>query len=126
MREGDGGDIVVGALVKVGEGTFGTVYRTELGGETVAVKRSKSGRPGEGVPIATYRELCALRRLPHSPHLVHLRDVGLKDGRMHLTLGYMDMTLAEALKLRPHLLTRGVADRVFRLRSPPSLASSLA
>jgi len=99
----------------IGEGTYGTVFKRQLDGVTVAVKLCK-GLHGksEGVPVAAYRELIALRRLAasDSQSFVELRGASLENGSMSFTLGYVETTLLVTVAQRPQALTSSAVQHV--------------
>ena len=100
---------------RIGEGTYGTVFKRQREGEAVAVKVCKSSRnKSEGVPLAAYRELLALRRLSSSksPFLVELHAIGIEEGHVSFTLGYMESTLSSTLSERSHLLSIAAVQHV--------------
>lgn len=59
-------------LEKVGEGTYGKVYRARerATGKIVALKKTKLLEDEEGVPPTTLREISLLRMLSRDPHIV--------------------------------------------------------
>eukprot|EP01083_Nonionella_stella_P315799 1141735_1 len=59
---------------RIGEGTYGVVYRAidRVTGEYVAVKRIRSVAEKEGFPLTSVREIKILQRLSH-PNIVDLR-----------------------------------------------------
>lgn len=59
-------------LEKVGEGTYGKVYRARerATGKIVALKKTKLHEDEEGVPPTTLREISLLRMLSRDPHIV--------------------------------------------------------
>jgi cyclin-dependent kinase len=60
-------------LEKLGEGTFGVVYkaRDRESGEDVAVKKIRLESEDEGVPCTAIREISVLKELNH-PNIVRL------------------------------------------------------
>ena len=58
-------------LEKVGEGTYGTVYKARIiaSGELVALKKIKLEAEDEGVPSTAIREISLLKELDH-PNIV--------------------------------------------------------
>lgn len=61
-------------LEKVGEGTYGKVYRAreKSTGKIVALKKTRLHEDEEGVPSTTLREISILRMLARDPHIVKL------------------------------------------------------
>lgn len=59
-------------LEKVGEGTYGKVYRARerATGKIVALKKTRLHEDDEGVPPTTLREVSILRMLSRDPHIV--------------------------------------------------------
>jgi cyclin-dependent kinase len=59
-------------LEKVGEGTYGKVYRARerATGKIVALKKTRLHEDDEGVPPTTLREVSILRMLSCDPHVV--------------------------------------------------------
>lgn len=59
-------------LEKVGEGTYGKVYRAreKATGKIVALKKTRLHEDDEGVPPTTLREVSLLRMLSRDPHVV--------------------------------------------------------
>nr|GMC82250.1 cyclin-dependent kinase B2-2 [Ipomoea batatas] len=65
-------------LEKVGEGTYGKVYRARerATGKIVALKKTRLHEDEEGVPPTTLREISLLRMLSRDPHIVSFRQTG--------------------------------------------------
>lgn len=59
-------------LEKVGEGTYGKVYRAreKATGKIVALKKTRLCEDEEGVPPTTLREVSILRMLSRDPHII--------------------------------------------------------
>lgn len=59
-------------LEKVGEGTYGKVYRArdKATGKIVALKKTRLHEDDEGVPPTALREVSLLRMLSIDPHIV--------------------------------------------------------
>lgn len=101
---------------KLGEGTYGTVYKCLdlLKKETVAVKKIKFHYQNEGIPATSIREIGILRSLNH-PNLVNLKDIiqieEEKDS-LYLSFQMMDMDLSKFIKLHdrkvPHKLIKKI------------------
>ncbi|KAL1815868.1 hypothetical protein ACET3Z_018442 [Daucus carota] len=96
-------------LEKVGEGTYGKVYkaREKATGKIVALKKTKLLEDSEGVPPTTLREVSLLRMLSTDPHIVRLMDVKQgqnKQGKtvLYLVFEYMDTDLRKYIKSFRH------------------------
>ncbi|CAD6197418.1 unnamed protein product [Caenorhabditis auriculariae] len=81
-------------LEKIGEGTYGTVFkaRSKDSGEVVALKRVKLDDDDEGVPSSALREICILRELKHR-NVVRLYDVVHSENKLTLVFEYCDQDL---------------------------------
>ncbi|OAF66147.1 hypothetical protein A3Q56_06066 [Intoshia linei] len=87
---------------KIGEGTYGIVYKSKclLTGNMVALKKVRLDGNDEGVPATTIRETATLRELKHR-NVVSMLDVILKRNGLYLVFEYMDMDLRKYLDLLP-------------------------
>ncbi|KAJ4747421.1 Cyclin-dependent kinase 2 [Rhynchospora pubera] len=92
-------------LEKVGEGTYGKVYkaREKATGKIVALKKTRLPEDDEGVPPTTLREVSLLRMLSTDPHVVRLLDLkqGInKQGQsiLYLVFEYMDLDLKKFIR----------------------------
>ncbi|KAF8084419.1 hypothetical protein N665_0718s0012 [Sinapis alba] len=92
-------------LEKVGEGSYGKVYRAreKATGLIVALKKTRLHEDEEGVPPTTLREISILRMLARDPHVVRLMDVkqGLnKEGKtvLYLVFEYVDTDLMKFIR----------------------------
>ncbi|XP_073144790.1 cell division control protein 2 homolog D-like [Henckelia pumila] len=92
-------------LEKVGEGTYGKVYRAreKATGKIVALKKTRLHEDEEGVPPTTLREVSLLRMLSRDPHVVRLMDVKQgqnKEGKtvLYLVFEYMDTDLKKYIR----------------------------
>eukprot|EP00754_Rhynchopus_humris_P042977 Rhum_TRINITY_DN2891_c0_g1::Rhum_TRINITY_DN2891_c0_g1_i1::g.8746::m.8746 len=74
-------------LGKVGEGTYGVVYKAQdkQTGEMVALKRMRLEQEDEGIPCSALREILLLKELRH-PNIVRLFDVAHSESKRQLTL----------------------------------------
>ncbi|XP_077210359.1 cell division control protein 2 homolog D-like [Tasmannia lanceolata] len=92
-------------LEKVGEGTYGKVYRAKekATGKIVALKKTRLHEDDEGVPPTTLREVSLLRMLSIDPHIVRLLDLKQgqnKEGKtvLYLVFEYMDTDLKKYIR----------------------------
>ncbi|KAE9617278.1 hypothetical protein Lal_00034344 [Lupinus albus] len=92
-------------LEKVGEGTYGKVYRAreKATGKIVALKKTRLHEDDEGVPPTTLREVSILRMLSRDPHVVRLMDVKQgqnKEGKtvLYLVFEYMETDLKKFIR----------------------------
>jgi serine/threonine protein kinase len=79
---------------KIGEGTYGVVYKgIQLStGVQVAMKKIRLETEEEGVPSTAIREISLLRELKH-PNVVKLLDLVHDDKRLWLVFEFLDMDL---------------------------------
>ncbi|XP_045496882.1 cyclin-dependent kinase 2-like [Colias croceus] len=85
---------------KIGEGTYGVVYKAEdrKSGKEIALKKIKLENEPEGVPSTALREISVLRDLRH-PSVVQLLDVILADAKLFLVFEFMHMDLKKLMDL---------------------------
>ena len=95
---------------KLGEGTYGVVYKAidKRDGETVALKRIRLDQEEEGIPPTSIREISILKELNH-PNIVKLREVINTPGKLTLAFEYLDKDLKKFLEkqhgpMRPELI----------------------
>ena len=81
-------------LEKVGEGTYGTVFKAKHKEtkEIVALKRVRLDDEDEGVPSSALREICLLKELKHK-NIVRLYDVLHSDRRLTMVFEFCDQDL---------------------------------
>ncbi|NXT58826.1 CDK10 kinase, partial [Pluvianellus socialis] len=88
-------------LNRIGEGTYGIVYRARdtLTDETVALKKVRMDNEKDGMPISSLREITLLLQLQH-PNIVELKDVvvGNHLESIFLVMGYCEQDLASLLE----------------------------
>lgn len=79
---------------KIGEGTYGVVYKAKnkVTGETVALKKIRLDAETEGVPSTAIREISLLRELSH-PNIVKLRDVIHTENKLYLVFEFLHQDL---------------------------------
>lgn len=93
-------------LEKIGEGTYGVVYKAEdkQTGRLVALKKIRPESENEGIPATTIREVFLLKNLKHST-IIDLMEVIHSDDKMYLVFEY----IATDLK---RLIDRHIARKV--------------
>nr|QOY46745.1 cyclin-dependent kinase 1 [Ambystoma andersoni] len=89
-------------LKKIGEGTYGVVYkgRHKATGQVVAMKKIRLENEEEGVPSTAIREISLLKELQH-PNVVRLQDVLMQDSRLYLIFEFLSMDLKKYLDSIP-------------------------
>ena len=89
-------------LEKIGEGTYGVVFkgRNKKSGEIVAMKKIRLESEEEGVPSTAIREVSLLKELNH-PNIVRLQDVIMQESRLYLIFEFLTMDLKKYLDTIP-------------------------
>lgn len=84
---------------KIGEGTYGVVYKAvnQSTGETVALKKIRLESEDEGVPSTAIREISLLKELTH-PNVVNLNDVMYSENKLYLIFEFLDQDLKNIWK----------------------------
>lgn len=79
---------------KIGEGTYGIVYKAKnrSTGRLVALKKIRLETEAEGVPSTAIREISLLKELEH-PNVVALIDVIHTNRKLYLVFEFIDMDL---------------------------------
>jgi len=110
-------------LEKIGEGTYGVVYkaRDKKRGDLLALKKIRLEAEDEGIPSTAIREIALLKQLQH-PNIVRLYDVIHTDKKLTLVFEFLDQDLkrfmdacgengiqAETTKSFLYQLLRGIA-----------------
>ncbi|KAG0044101.1 Cyclin-dependent kinase 3 [Gryganskiella cystojenkinii] len=96
-------------LEKIGEGTYGVVYKaTERAtGRTVAMKKIRLENEDEGVPSTAIREISLLKELKHD-HVVQLLDIIHDDNRLYLVFEFLDLDLKKYMDTLPTTTITGL------------------
>ncbi|XP_053694620.1 cyclin-dependent kinase 1 [Sabethes cyaneus] len=89
-------------IEKIGEGTYGVVYkgRNKLTGEIVAMKKIRLESEDEGIPSTAIREISLLKELQH-PNIVSLQDVLMEENRLYLIFEFLSMDLKKYMDTLP-------------------------
>lgn len=81
-------------LEKIGEGTYGVVFkaRDKITGRLMALKKIRLEHEDEGVPSTALREISVLKDLEHG-NVVRLEDVVSHNNKLYLVFEYLDQDL---------------------------------
>lgn len=84
---------------KIGEGTYGVVYkaRDKLTNDIVAVKKIRLDHEDEGLPSTAVREISLLKVLSH-PNVVGLREVVSGENKLQLVFDFVDCDLKKYME----------------------------
>jgi cyclin-dependent kinase len=84
-------------LEKVGEGTYGVVYKAQdSAGGIYALKTIRLEAEDEGIPSTAIREISLLKELQH-PNIVRLHDVLHTERKLTLVFEFLDKDLKKVL-----------------------------
>ncbi|CAN6442564.1 unnamed protein product [Victoria cruziana] len=99
---------------KIGEGTYGVVYRARdrLTNTTIALKKIRLEQEDEGVPSTALREISLLKELQHG-NVVRLQDVVHSDKRLYLVFEYLDLDLKKHMDSCPELAKNPQLIKIF-------------
>jgi len=100
---------------KIGEGTYGVVYKAKnrLTGDLVALKKIRLEAEDEGIPSTAIREISILKELQH-PNIVRLHDVIHTEKKLTLVFEYLDEDLKKFLD-RNQLDTQSIKSSLYQL-----------
>ncbi|XP_041371838.1 cyclin-dependent kinase 2-like [Gigantopelta aegis] len=89
-------------IEKIGEGTYGVVYkaRDKLTNRLVALKKIRLDAESEGVPSTAIREISLLKELDH-PNVVKLLDVVHSEKKLYLVFEYLNQDLKKYMDSAP-------------------------
>ncbi|KAJ3146120.1 Cyclin-dependent kinase catalytic subunit [Geranomyces variabilis] len=93
-------------IEKVGEGTYGVVYkaRNKSNGEIVALKKIRLESEDEGVPGTAIREISLLKEL-NQGNIVQLKDIVHNDTKLYLIMEFLDLDLKKYMDSQPQGLS---------------------
>ncbi|KAL3310545.1 Cell division protein kinase 1 [Cichlidogyrus casuarinus] len=85
-------------IEKVGEGTYGVVYKCKntKTNNLSALKKIRLDNEDEGVPATAIREIALLKEIKH-PNIVNLEQVILENERLYLVFEFMNVDLKKYL-----------------------------
>lgn len=86
-------------LEKLGEGTYGVVYKAQNleTKEFVAIKKIRLEKEDDGVPSTAIREISLLKNLKH-PNVVELKEVLFSQEQLYLVFEYLEYDLKKYMK----------------------------
>lgn len=89
-------------LEKIGEGTYGVVYKAKdiETGQTVALKKIRLDAESDGVPSTAIREISLLKELNH-PNVVRLLDVVPSEKKLFMVFEFLDRDLKKYMDSVP-------------------------
>ncbi|KAL5199479.1 hypothetical protein ABZP36_020682 [Zizania latifolia] len=87
---------------KIGEGTYGVVYKAKdrQTNETIALKKIRLEQEDEGVPSTAIREISLLKEMQHR-NIVRLQDVVHNEKCIYLVFEYLDLDLKKHMDSSP-------------------------
>ncbi|XP_028745546.2 cyclin-dependent kinase 3 [Peromyscus leucopus] len=87
---------------KIGEGTYGVVYKAKNRetGQLVALKKIRLDVETEGVPSTAIREISLLKELKH-PNIVKLLDVVHREKKLYLVFEFLTQDLKKHMDSTP-------------------------
>lgn len=91
---------------KVGEGTYGIVYKAKdlTTGRIVALKKIRLEGDDEGVPSTAMREISLLKELSSHPNVVLLHEVIHQPNKLYLVFEFVEQDLKKCMEKMPHRL----------------------
>ncbi|XP_062511406.1 cyclin-dependent kinase 1-like [Corticium candelabrum] len=89
-------------IEKIGEGTYGVVYkgRNKKTGQIVALKKIRLTSEEEGVPSTALREISLLKELQH-PNVVKLEDILHQESKLYLVFEFVQYDLKRYIDSLP-------------------------
>ncbi|KAG8519392.1 Cyclin-dependent kinase 3 [Galemys pyrenaicus] len=89
-------------IEKIGEGTYGVVYKAKNKetGQLVALKKIRLDLENEGVPSTAIREISLLKELKH-PNIVRLLDVTHNEKKLYLVFEFLSQDLKKYMDSIP-------------------------
>ncbi|KAG0367883.1 Cyclin-dependent kinase catalytic subunit [Gamsiella multidivaricata] len=89
-------------MEKIGEGTYGVVYKAthKVSGRIVALKKIRLENEDEGVPSTAIREISLLKELKHV-NVVQLLDIIHDETKLYLVFEFLDLDLKKYMDILP-------------------------
>ena len=89
-------------IEKIGEGTYGVVYKAKhlQTKEIVALKKIRLENEEEGVPSTAIREISILKELMH-PNVVKLIEVIISQSKLYLVFEFLQMDVKRYIDQLP-------------------------
>lgn len=86
---------------KLGEGTYGVVYKCKdlVTGEYVALKKVRLEKEDDGVPSTAIREISLLKGTKHE-NIVELKEVIYSQDQLYLVFEYLEFDLKKYMRAR--------------------------
>eukprot|EP01062_Namystynia_karyoxenos_P080914 TRINITY_DN87_c1_g1_i1.p1 TRINITY_DN87_c1_g1~~TRINITY_DN87_c1_g1_i1.p1 ORF type:complete len:326 (+),score=121.86 TRINITY_DN87_c1_g1_i1:72-980(+) len=102
-------------LDKIGEGTYGIVYKAKdkTTGDLVALKRIRLDSEDEGVPCTAIREISLLKELKHQ-NIVRLIDVVHSEKKLTLVFEHLDQDLHKFMDINQGNLDPTLIQNLFK------------
>ncbi|XP_036323270.1 cyclin-dependent kinase 2 [Rhagoletis pomonella] len=93
-------------IQKIGEGTYGIVYKAKdtKTGKDVALKKIRLDSETEGVPSTAIREISLLKDLTHN-NIVRLYDIVVADSSLYMVFEYLNMDLKKLMDKKKDAFT---------------------
>jgi len=103
-------------LQKIGEGTYGVVYKAKhiSTGRLIAMKKIRLEHEDEGVPSTAIREIAILKELQH-PNIVSLLDIINYQSKLYLVFEFLDHDLKKYMDSVPSMDAQLVKSYTYQL-----------
>lgn len=104
-------------ISKLGEGTFGIVFKAlqRQSGKFVAIKKIKLDHEDNGISATSLREICVLKELKHE-NIVNLNEIMFQGHNLELVFEFMDFDLRRFME-RAELSEQMVRSLMYQLLS---------
>lgn len=93
-------------LEKIGEGTYGVVYKAKCrNGDLVALKKIRLEHFDEGIPSTAIREISLIKNLNH-PNVIKLKQLIHNEDKLYLVFDFLEKDLKKMMDLGAPLLDK--------------------